>query len=40
MDANSEREFSEKTAKIKLNSSKKITEVLDVFGKAQTMPKW
>ncbi len=31
----SEREYSEKISKTKLNSSKKVTEVLDVFGKAQ-----
>jgi hypothetical protein len=33
----SEREFSEKIAKIKLKSSEKVTEVLDQFGKAQKM---
>jgi tryptophanyl-tRNA synthetase len=32
-----EREFSEKIANIKLKSSKKVTEVLDKFGKAQKM---
>ena len=30
-----EREYSEKISKIKLNSSKKVTEVLDVFSKVQ-----
>ena len=33
----SEREFSEKIAKIKLKSSEKVTRVLDQFGKAQKM---
>jgi hypothetical protein len=33
----SERDYSEKISKIKLNSSKKVTEVLDVFGKAQKL---
>lgn len=33
----SEREYSEKISKIKLNSSKKVTEVLDVFGKVQKL---
>lgn len=33
----SERECSEKISKIKLNSSKKVTEVLDVFGKVQKL---
>lgn len=33
----SEREFSEKIAKIKLKSSEKVTEVLGQFGKAQKM---
>ncbi len=31
----SEEKFSEKISKTKLNSSKKVSEVLDVFGKAQ-----
>ena len=35
MGGTSEREYSEKIAKVKMNSSKKVTEVLDVFGKAQ-----
>ncbi len=33
----SEREYSEKISKTKLNSSKKVTDVLDVFGKAQKL---
>ena len=33
----SEREYSEKISKAKLNSSKKVTDVLDVFGKAQKL---
>lgn len=33
----SEHEFSEKIAKIKLNSSKRVTDVLDVFGKVQKL---
>ena len=33
----SEREYSEKISKTKLNSSKKVTEVLDVFGKVQKL---
>jgi dsDNA-specific endonuclease/ATPase MutS2 len=33
----SEHEFSEKISKTKLNSSKKVSEVLDVFGKAQKL---
>src|SRR4030042_5154375 len=33
----SEREVSEKRAKMKLKSSEKVTEVLDQFGKAQKM---
>jgi hypothetical protein len=33
----SEREFSEKIAKIKLKSSEKVTEILEHFGKAQKM---
>ena len=33
----SEREYSEKISKAKLNSSKKVTEVLNVFGKAQKL---
>lgn len=37
MGNDSESEFSEKIAKIKLNSSKKVTEVLDVFGKVQKL---
>ena len=31
----SEHEYSEKISKVKLNSSKKVTEVLDVFSKVQ-----
>jgi hypothetical protein len=33
----SEREYSEKISKAKLNSSKKVTDILDVFGKAQKL---
>jgi hypothetical protein len=33
----SEHKFSEKISKTKLDSSKKISEVLDVFGKAQKL---
>jgi hypothetical protein len=33
----SEHEVSEKISKIKLNSSKKVSEVLDVFGKVQKL---
>ena len=33
----SEREYSEKISNAKLNSSKKVTEVLDVFGKVQKL---
>ncbi len=37
MGNDSESEFSEKIDKIKLNSSKKVTDVLDVFGKVQKL---
>jgi hypothetical protein len=33
----SEREYLEKISKTKFNSSKKVTEVLDVFGKSQKL---
>jgi hypothetical protein len=33
----SEREYSEKISKTKVNSSKKVTEVLDGFGKSQKL---
>ena len=33
----SERDYSEKISKTKLISSKKVSEVLDVFGKAQKL---
>ncbi len=33
----SEHDYSERISKIKLNSSKKVSEVLDVFGKAQKL---
>jgi hypothetical protein len=34
---NSEREYLEEISKTKFNSSKKVTEVLDVFGKSQKL---
>jgi hypothetical protein len=33
----SEREYFEKISKTKFNSSKKVTEVLDIFGKSQKL---
>ena len=33
----SEQEYLEKISKMKFNSSKKVTEVLDVFGKSQKL---
>ena len=33
----SEQEYIEKVSKTKINSSKKVTEVLDVFGKSQKL---
>jgi len=33
----SEHEYLEKISKIKFNSSKKVTEILDVFGKSQKL---
>ena len=33
----SEREYLEKISKTKFNSSKKVTEVLDIFGKSQKL---
>jgi len=34
---NSEKEYSEKISKIKLNSSEKVTDTLDIFGKMQKL---
>ena len=34
---NSEQEYLEKISKTKINSSKKVTEILDVFGKSQKL---